>query len=70
MCLGVWRHFTGFHVGLQMSLWDGPSMDYYLCFTEEETPVQEASMTSSSLLIGRAGTEPSLLTPGPGTFFL
>lgn len=53
-----------------MSLWDGPSMDYYLCFMEEETPVQEASMTSSSLLIGRAGTEPSLLTPGPGTFFL
>lgn len=45
---------------------------YYLCFMEEETPVQEASMTGSKShkLIGRAVTEPGILTPGPGPFFL
>lgn len=47
-------------------------MDYYLCLMEENPPVQEASTTRSKLheLIGKVGTKPSLLTPGPGAFFL
>lgn len=41
-------------------------------FMKDEIPVQEASTTSSRLckLIGRAGTKPSTLTPGPGAFCL
>ena len=52
-------YFTLFHLGLPLPLQDGPSMDYYFHFMEEDTPIQDVSLTSSRLhkVIARAGTE-------------